>query len=88
MNRKDQWQCEKCGAKMQLFIVRPTFVHILLTMAGIALYFSLKTLAIQDTLLRVAATYLGVLAAFGPMFSLIRVRCLTCEPEAFKNKWG
>jgi hypothetical protein len=72
--------CEKCGRKSKrIFFVRGP-VRLGFTVVGLGCLGAVKVLGIADTGLSPIVLYIAALLVTLPLISLLRIRCLHCEP--------
>ena len=82
----DQWICEACGEKKKLFFLRSP-IRVIVSAGGLGIVF-LVSRYIDDQILRLAVLYIGGVIALIPAGSMLRVRCLICEPGWVGKAWG
>lgn len=80
-----EYHCDRCGGMKRLFFVRGS-ARIAISVAFAAFVIILAN-AVPDGLLKSAGIYIGVVAALLPVVSLLRIRCLICEPEWKEKMW-
>ena len=74
-----RYLCERCGGTKRLFFVRAParlVMSALLVSAVVAAAHYLP-----NDISRLLVVYLGIPIAVAPALSLLRIRCLACEPE-------
>jgi len=86
-SKEHEWQCSSCGGRKQLFFLRKPFLVLFGALClGIAL---LGNIYIENANLRLAVLFSGGLFGITIISSLLKIRCLNCEPEWVKKGiWG
>jgi len=74
-----RYLCERCGGAKRLFFVRGPWrivvsVALLVVVGALWLY-------LPDETSRYLLIYFGIGISLVPAISLLRIRCLVCEPE-------
>ena len=79
--------CEKCAGTKNLFIEkRPRAVGWAVFLAALTL--SAFVVLPAEAPWRNVVVYLGLVVAFIPLMTLVRIRCFDCEPEWKDKTWG
>lgn len=85
--QQQTFMCEKCSGTKKLFIEkrpRAVFVSAFLVVLMLAVLIFVP----EEGPWRRVVVYLGVVFAVVPLMSLVRIRCLHCEPEWKDKAWG
>jgi hypothetical protein len=77
--------CEKCGEIKRLFFVKSP-IRLAITILGLLAVFIVGYM-IEDHGLRLVVMYIGATVFSIPFLSLIRIRCLQCEPAWKEKAW-
>jgi hypothetical protein len=84
--KENRYLCEKCGSRKSLFIER-ALSRLFITL-GLLTVFLFAALYMEECLLKPILGPIGFAAALSPAISLLRIRCLACEPEWKARMWG
>jgi hypothetical protein len=86
MTTNAQYSCDHCGGAKRLFLERgPVQLALSVSLFTLILLFQG---AVPAGWLRLAFVYVMGAVALLPALSLIRIRCLKCEPEWKDKLWG
>ena len=85
--KESDWLCEECQNRKRLFFIKPGPAHIFITIGGLILWQVVRSVTFTNEFARIAAEYGTVMLAAAPFFSLLHIRCVTCEPEWLQKRW-
>ena len=80
-----EYKCEKCGRSKRIFFLKDP-IRIGITIVGLILCYAVGY-SLTDPGLRLVAMYIGTPIASAPLLSILRIRCLHCEPEWKDKIW-
>jgi DNA-directed RNA polymerase subunit RPC12/RpoP len=83
----ERYKCKRCGQFKTLFFVRGP-IRAAVTFVGLVALYIVGFVAIADVGLRVAVMFAGAVLIALPLVTLLRYRCLSCEPEWNRKLWG
>ena len=80
-----EYHCDRCGGTKRLFFVRgPAQITLSVTLVAVVI---LLRYILPDGWPKFVALSIGIVAALLPAISLLRIRCLVCEPEWQNKMW-
>jgi hypothetical protein len=85
MSAYAEYQCDRCGGAKRLFFVRGP-VQLAISAALVALAIIVRN-TLPDGLLQSLLVSGGIGLAILTAASLLRIRCLNCEPEWKEKMW-